>query len=100
MKAIITLNNIVGVYYTLPIFESNPTNHFGWVWIDGLSKKSNSSKKDEYRLILVPNGNGIQEQLRSYGSPNFTDRDIRLINESYFYMLDHPDIKECEINLI
>lgn len=107
MKAIITREYVTGMYYRLPVFESNPIYYINWpdiTWsnliTDGFSKKSNSSKKYEYYLILVPNGNGILNQLRAYGSLNFTDEEIRLINENYFYLLDHPDIKECEVNLV
>jgi len=99
MKAIITREDIVGIYYMLPIFESNPTYYVNWPSIGSLSKKSNSSKKYEYGLILVPNGNGVWDQLRSYGSPNLTDKEICLINENYFYILGHPEFKELTINL-
>ena len=102
MKAIITREDITGIYYTLPIFESNPRYYIEWqdIAVNGIIKKSNSSKKYEYRLILVPNGDGIWDQLRSYGRPDFTNREMYLINEGYFYLLDHPNIKEYEINLV
>ena len=102
MKAIILRKCPIGIYYELPIFESNPKYCINWpdITIDGFQKKTNSSKKYEYYLILVPNDNDTQYQIRSYWTPNFTDEEMRLINEGYFYLLDHPNIKEYEINLV
>lgn len=102
MKAIILKERPIGIYYELPIFESNPRYYINWpdITLEGLPKKTNSSKKCEYSLIFEPNGNGIWDQLRTYGLLDLTDQDIYLINKNYFYLLDHPDIKECEINLI
>jgi hypothetical protein len=102
MKAIILRERPMGIYYELPIFESNPKYCISWpdITIGGFQKKTNSSKKYECYLILVPNDNDTQYQIRSYWTPDFTDEEMRLINESYFYLLDHPDIKECKINLV
>ena len=101
MKAIILKERPIGAYYELPIFESNPRYCINWpdITIGGLPKKVNNSKKYEYSLIFEPNGNGIWDQLWTYGSIDLNDNEIHLINKSYFYMLDHPELQKITIPL-
>ena len=102
MKAVILRERPIGIYYELPIFESNPRYCINWpdITLGGLPKKTNSSKKCEYSLIFESTRDDILDELRTFGPLDLTDREMYLINENYFYLLDHPDIKECEINLV
>lgn len=102
MKAIILRERPIGRYYELPIFESNPKHYINLpdiTW-SGLLKKANISEKYEYGLIFESNGNDIYDKLRIFLSLDLTDSEISSINAAYFYMLDHPNIKEYEINLL
>lgn len=101
MKAIILKERPIGTYFELPIFESNPKHCINWpdITIDGLTKKVKSSKKYEYSLIFESSGNGILDELRMYGPQDLTDNEIHLINNGYFYMLDHPDLQEITVFL-
>lgn len=91
----------VGQYYTLPVFESYPKKIPGLCWEWWLREKYNVEK--QYILIFKEsNVSGIFNQMNEWEhvqNPELTEDQIYKINKLYFYMLDHPELKEASIDL-
>ena len=85
------------VYYTLPLFTVKPKSNWHWPLFPAPENKDNLVLLILQRNpIYVSNGNGMT--FRNVSNPIFTDEDVSRINETYFWMLDHPDITELEVH--
>ena len=102
MKATIQFGKLPPSYYTLPVFESKikpilrPLTYVDFIDIINLSYKDNI--KTDYYLTFDSTGGGLFEQILLWNIV-LTDSDIRSINEAYFYLLDHQELKKISINL-
>lgn len=107
MKATIQFGELPPSYYTLPVFESKikpivrPLTYADFMRVifpDAKTVSYKDNTKTDYYLTFCANEAGLFEQM-SLWNIVLTNSDIRSINEAYFYLLDHQELKEISINL-
>ena len=85
-------------YYKLPLFTISPEFNYYWSIF--------STLQSEAELVLeILDGDLVywgsdlkQVTYRYVTNCTFTDNDVTTINKAYFWMLDHPEVKEMEIH--
>lgn len=104
MKAIIKkgLPEEAQCYYELPIFDAQPIMNMR-LWMENFLCNEFKTNDIEYWLYFeyntIPQGILYQAQFDMYQWVELTEYQIHKINELYFHMLNHPEIKEMSINL-
>ena len=88
------------IYYNLPVFEAHPKPYWNSFISYTIIKAKNKEDTQEFYYLSFIEISGEFNTVQLLPNLELTEAEIHIINESYFYILDHPDIKECEINLV